>query len=352
MGKSAPSAPAAPDPTVTAAAQTASNVQTAQTQAALNRVNQQTPYGSLTYTQPDPNNPNQWTATQSLSPQEQNLLNLSQQAQTTYGNIGNAQLSQVQGALSQPINTDYSQVRNQYINTQMGLIQPQLNMQQSTLNSQLQNQGVAQGSDAWNNAQRQQNNLISQTYANVLAGAQSGVGSAIQQQESLRDQPLNEASALLTGSQVNPGQFQSVPQTSVSPTNVLDAYQMQQNAQWNQYNAQMNQYSSMLGGLGGLAGTLGGAYMMSPSDRRLKTDEKEVGKLMLPGGDLPIKTFRFKGDPVRRMGFIAQDVEKTHPDAVFTHPVTGVKGINYARILLAAHHHGMGGSVGANGNGA
>lgn len=51
MGKSSPKAPAAPDPLVTSAAQTQSNKETASWQAALNAVNQQTPWGSLTYSQ-------------------------------------------------------------------------------------------------------------------------------------------------------------------------------------------------------------------------------------------------------------------------------------------------------------
>lgn len=92
---------------------------------------------------------------------------------------------------------------------------------------------------------------------------------------------------------------------------------------------------------------MGGGY--SISDERMKTDIKEVGRLMLPGGELPIHTFRFQGDPVRRMGFIAQHVEKVDPDAVHTHPRTGVKGVNYARVLLGAHQHAMGGR--GNGNG-
>jgi len=346
MGKRAPSAPAAPDPVATAQAQTASNVQTAQTQAALNRVNQYTPYGSLVYSQPDPNNPNQWQAVQTLSPQEQALYNLSTNAQQLYGNTALNMFGTAAQSLRTPINTDYSSVRDQYIQSQLGLINPQLQQQQQALQSQLQNQGVAQGSDAWNNAMRSFTQLQSQTYAQILANAQTGVGQAIQQQIALRDQPLNEASALLSGSQVQGPSFTNVPQTSVQPTSVLDAYQMQQNALWNQYNAQMQQYSGMLGGLGGLAGSLGSAgilgYMLAPpSDRNIKTDEKEVGKLMLPQGELPIKTFRFKGDPVRRMGFVAQDVEKVAPEAVFTHPTTGIKGVNYARVLLHAHHHGM-----------
>lgn len=51
MGKKSPKAPAAPDPVQTAAAQTASNKETAYWNAALNNVNQITPYGNLTYKQ-------------------------------------------------------------------------------------------------------------------------------------------------------------------------------------------------------------------------------------------------------------------------------------------------------------
>ncbi len=51
MGKKTPSAPAAPDPAATAAAQTATNKDTAYWNAVLNNVNQITPYGTLTYKQ-------------------------------------------------------------------------------------------------------------------------------------------------------------------------------------------------------------------------------------------------------------------------------------------------------------
>lgn len=50
LWKDSPSPPAAPDPVATANAQTASNEQTARLNAQLNRVNQYTPWGSLTYT--------------------------------------------------------------------------------------------------------------------------------------------------------------------------------------------------------------------------------------------------------------------------------------------------------------
>ena len=51
MGKkSSPSPPPQPDPVATAQAQGAVDKETAIAQAALNRINENTPYGSLTYT--------------------------------------------------------------------------------------------------------------------------------------------------------------------------------------------------------------------------------------------------------------------------------------------------------------
>ena len=338
MGKSAPKAPDPPNPQLVAAAQTQSNVETARVNAMMNRVNQVTPFGNLTYTQ-DPNNQDLWTATTQLSPQEQANLNLTQQGQQIYGQTALSELGQAQGALSTPINTNYNNVRDQYIKSQMDLINPQLEQQKNTLQAQLANQGVAQGSDAWNNAMRSFTQSQNQAYNQILGSAQNQVGSAIQQQIALRDQPLNEAQALLSGSQVAQPQFTQVPQSNVQPTDVISAYGMAQQAKQANYQAQMGQYQGKLGGMGSLAGTLGGAAMMSFSDKRIKTDIKQVATLPHPGGDLPLSTFRYKGDPVKRLGFIAQDVEKVDPGAVSEHPKSGIKGVNYARVLA-----GMGGN--------
>ena len=100
MGKSAGRPPPAPDPNAIAAAQTASNIQTARTQAELNRVNQVTPYGSLTYTQ-DPGNPDRWTAAQTLSPAEQHMLDVTNEGQSIYGA---AALTQLRSGLCPSVN--------------------------------------------------------------------------------------------------------------------------------------------------------------------------------------------------------------------------------------------------------
>lgn len=102
MGK--PSAPAAPDPTLTAQAQTASNVATADNNAALNRVNQYTPYGSSVYSVDGTtaDGTPQYSQTTSLSPTQQNLLNMTQQGETTLGQTALGQLGNLQNAYSQP----------------------------------------------------------------------------------------------------------------------------------------------------------------------------------------------------------------------------------------------------------
>ena len=292
---------------------------------------------------------------QTYSPTEQNLYNLSTQGQSLYGNTALAQLGAASGALSQPINTNYGDVRQQYINSQMALIQPDLDVQRQDLESKLANQGIAQGSTAYTNAMRDFSNSQAATYNNILGSAGNTVGQAIQQQIALRDQPVNEATALLTGQMVQGPNFTNVPQTQVQPTDVLGAYQQQQQMQQLIYGQQMQNYAGALGGIGSLAGTALGAGMMggsggfgssaigqglnwlTSSDERLKTDIRKVGELNLPGGTVPIKSFRFHGSPTRNLGLIAQDLEPVMPQAVQTDSATGLKSINYAQALMAAH---------------
>jgi hypothetical protein len=115
MGK--PSAPKSPDPKETAAAQTATNVGTAIANSYLGNVNQKTPYGSLQYTQSgtekwkDPSsgkvyNIPTWTATQSLSKDQQLLANINGDTQESLARTGRSQASRIQGLLGTPIDTN------------------------------------------------------------------------------------------------------------------------------------------------------------------------------------------------------------------------------------------------------
>ncbi len=62
------------------------------------------------------------------------------------------------------------------------------------------------------------------------------------------------------------------------------------------------------------------------SDERLKENKDEVGSLH---DGTPIYKYNYLGDPVPRIGLMAQDVEKTTPDAV--HEIGGFKAVNYDR---------------------
>lgn len=73
-----------------------------------------------------------------------------------------------------------------------------------------------------------------------------------------------------------------------------------------------------------MAGGMGGSYL---SDRRAKEDIVQIGEA---DNELPIYLFRYKGDPRFQIGFMAQDVEKVHPEAVTTHP-SGLKLVDYAQ---------------------
>src|SRR3546814_12733623 len=89
---------------------------------------------------------------------------------------------------------------------------------------------------------------------------------------STRNQPINEITALLSGSQVSNPASMSGPSPQTQVGGVDYAGLVNQN-----YQNQMNASGAKMGGLFGLAGSLGGAAILS--DRRLTPAIKRVGKL-------------------------------------------------------------------------
>src|SRR3546814_17777733 len=88
---------------------------------------------------------------------------------------------------------------------------------------------------------------------------------------STRNQPINEITALLSGSQVSNPASMSGPSPQTQVGGVDYAGLVNQN-----YQNQMNAYGAKMGGLFGLAGSRGGAAIMS--DRRPKAEIQPVGK--------------------------------------------------------------------------
>jgi hypothetical protein len=265
--------------------QTKSNVDTANSNAVRNNVNQVTPYGSLTYDQSggqydyNGNFVPSYTATQTLSPTEQTAFDqttaLQGQARTIGGNV----LDQVQRGTSQPLNFDNAPaapanedaVISKAYDDLMSRFNTQHGVDTSALDTQLRNQGVQPGTEAWDNAFRPlgQQETDAQTQAELNATALGG-----QQQSQalqLRNQAIGEDTALyssplqtyatllgLGGGVQNPS-FTNTPQTTQAPVdtsaNDLASYQGELAATQQQLQAQQ----ATQGGLFGLGGSvLGG----------------------------------------------------------------------------------------------
>lgn len=244
------SSPKAPDPAATANAQAEHNREAAIAQQELNMVNQITPYGSLTYEQTGRSGSGtpQYTATQTLSPEQQELYDKYVSGQSQFGDIALNQLDNVEDTLSTPFDIDAS-TANELVDIQRTFLDPQFAQGQESLETQLYNQGVQPGTEAYRRAMEQFGDQKQRGYNQAyLDSYNTARESAVAE----RNQPLTEITSLLSGSQPQSPQFTSTPQASIAAADVTTpTYQ----------SAQMNQdrHNAMMGGIFGLAAApLGG----------------------------------------------------------------------------------------------
>lgn len=264
------SAPPPPDYAGAAQATAAGNADAARIAAKANRVSQYTPYGNLIYTSGVGGDPDQWKAETQLAPAQQQLLD--QQNKTSLGLAGlqNQGLGYVQNMLDKPFDT--SQLPAQMVNAGqtaqdaiMSRLNPQFDRRQGMLEQQLANQGIARGTEAFTNAQRDmdyaRNDAYTQAALQGMGIGQQARQQALQEQAYLRNEPLNTLNAVRTGSQVTNPTFSSVPQQATTQgPDLLGAAQAQYGAQLGASNAQNAANSGMMGGLF----SLGGAALGSP----------------------------------------------------------------------------------------
>jgi hypothetical protein len=172
-------------------------------------------------------------------------------------------------------------------------------------------------------------NAAQQQKYNQMAGAAGFQNQAVQQQlaqqMALRNQPLNEISALLSGGQVSVPQFQGYSGVTVAPAPIFQGGQAQDAAAMQRYGIQANQAASNAGGLFNLAGSLGSAAIMA-SDRRLKSNIVRVGT-----HPLGIGVYEYDIFGERQRGVMADEVESVMPEAVVTHPA-GFQMVNYGML--------------------
>jgi hypothetical protein len=341
MGKSA-SAPPPPDYAAAAQQTAEGNLDAARAATAANRVNQVTPYGRLDYsiTGEDPYGNPTWTATQSLSPVQQQLLDYQNQSSLGLGQLAGKGLGYVSNMLDTPFDT--SKLPQTGINagedmTQsiMRRLQPQLQQEQKSFDATMANQGIPVGSEAYDNAkrmfdQRQNDRLVS----SVIQGTDTGLrarGQGLQEQAYLRNEPLNTLNAVRTGSQVQgPSFVNSAQQATTAGPDMLGATQMGYNAQLGASNAQNAANNQFTQGLF----SLGGAALMS--DIRTKQNIEPIG--IAPNG-LTVYSYEYKdefkdhklaGHGIH-IGYMAQEVEQVFPFAVKTLD-DGYKVVDYGLL--------------------
>ena len=267
--KDSPDPPATPDYTGAAIATAAGNADAARIAAKANRVSQYTPYGNIVYTPGINNDPDQWRADITLSPEQQQLLNYQNQASLGLGQTMTQGLSYVQNMLDNPFST--ANLPQQAINPGqtaqeaiMSRLEPNWDRREQQLRTQLINQGIHEGTDAWNNGfndlNQARNDAELQAALQGMGIGQQARQQAFQEQAWQRSEPLNTLNAVRTGSQVTNPTFANAPQQATTQgPNLLGAANMAYQGDLNRYNAQQAQQGNFMNGLFGLGSAfLGG----------------------------------------------------------------------------------------------
>ncbi len=295
-------APPAPDYLGAAQAQGAANLQSGQQTASLSNPNIFGPYGNQTvsYAPTGPDGMQQPTIQQSLSPAQQQLLDSQNALKTGLANLGQSSLGTVQGVMGTPFDgskyglqtsapgLDLSGVAKMPVNAGttgynaiMSRLEPQMGRQQVSAETALTNQGLRPGTEAWTNAMTDLHN--SQNDQRTQAAAQ-GVGldmsannqgynqalqagqyamqnaqfgntaqqQAYQQALSNYNLPLNQITALMSGSQVTNPQFQSYSGTPIASGNIAGAANQAGQYAGNIFSNQVGQQNAMTSGLAAL----------------------------------------------------------------------------------------------------
>lgn len=288
------SAPQPQSPQNTAQQQTASNVQTAIANATLGNTNQITPQGSLTYTQTGGQNVGgnwvpSYTATQTLSPEQQKIYDQTTGLQNSGLKAAGGVFNQLNETVKNPLNFngiaampgDQTALRDDAYKALTARSNTDLGRSRDAQQTQLANQGIAQGSEAWNRAMEGQDRAVvdASNQATIQAGniAQQNLSQAqtirnqgINEAQTLRNQPFQEYAQLLgLGGNIQSPTYAPGSAGQVMPTDVAGINAQYDAARMQSYQQQQSQNNALMGGLFGLGGsglgalgTLGGASIM------------------------------------------------------------------------------------------
>jgi hypothetical protein len=188
-------------------------------------------------------------------------------------------------------------------------LDPQFERDQAALETQLANQGITRGSEAFNDAMTQFGNRKTDAYGAARRDATTA-GSAE------RSSLLNSIFGL--GGQAGAG-YQATPQ--IATPNIADFIYKNFGAQQDKYNAKVGQQNAIISGLFNLGGSA-----IAASDRRLKSNVVRVGT-----HQLGIGVYEYDIEGRRERGVMADEVEQVMPSAVVMRP-DGFKAVRYGAL--------------------
>lgn len=218
---------------------------------------------------------NQPTITQTFSPEQQALYDQQVRTQKLLGGLGEQGATSLQGVVGKAL--DFSGMpaapgsaesyRSDVIDAMMGRVNEDVDRKRDQMNSDLVAAGIRPGSQAYDDQmaliERTRNDARQQA---ILASGQEASRDfnldtqrrkdSIAELLSQRQVPLNEITALLSGSQVNnqfaiPGYAQNA---QVQPAPIMGGVGAQSQYNTDLYNAQSAQMGNMMSGLFGLGG--------------------------------------------------------------------------------------------------
>ena len=176
--------------------------------------------------------------------------------------LSNAQLQNQQAAAATGVSTTNAQLAQQagQFNATLQNNALQQQFQEALAGTQMNNQNATTMWDQLMQGTQLNNQSASTAYSQGLAGAgfnNQTVDAQMAQDMYLRNLPLNEITALLSGSQIQTPQTSNYYTSGAQPAPVFDASVAQGNYNMSQYQQQMSGWNSFLGGLG----SAGGAYL-------------------------------------------------------------------------------------------
>lgn len=324
------SPPPAPDYRAAAQETATGNLEATRAATAANRYNQYTPYGQQTWQQLGPD---QWQSNINLEPIAQQTLNTQMQLSNQMGDLTKGQIPGVQQQYSQPMDlSSVGDIENKAYQAQTSRLDPQWTDREAGLRTQLANQGLVAGGEAYDKEMRNFGQQRNDAYQQARLGAISTMPQTYQLASAAYQQPLNQLNALRTGAQIqNPTFNQPGMQQTAGGPNYLGAAQSEGQYAGNLYSNQIAQQNAMTSGLFGLGQAGLGAYgsyagLAAMSDRRLKSNIKRIGTHPLGIGVYEYDIFGH-----REIGVMADEVEKVKPEAVIELP-SGYLAVNYGML--------------------